>query len=89
MDCAPRDVPSGEDGAVGGESISEMDRYILAVRHDPTSWGKLSFSLYTYIRSDLKKLPQGACQAQVREEGQLSPRRARTRATEETLVELR
>ncbi len=48
MDCAPRDVPSGEDGAVGGESISEMDRYILAVRRDPTSWGKLSFSLYVH-----------------------------------------
>ncbi len=25
------------------ESISEMDRYALAVRRDPTSWGKLSF----------------------------------------------
>ncbi len=26
------------------ESISEMDRYALAVRRDPMSWGKLSFS---------------------------------------------
>ncbi len=50
MACAPRDVPSGEDGAV---------RYALAVHRDPTRWGKLSFP-NTCIRSDPKKPSQGA-----------------------------
>ncbi len=36
--------PAARMAQLAEESISEMDRYDLAVRHDPTRRGKLSFS---------------------------------------------